>query len=110
VRASYPGNAPDTRWQSLMSKSFGGICEPGQRRQTCLSLLDNMLGLSERDKLAVALGLSIEPLKQSISRAVEKTLAPQHRKDSWNRRLPECSLSSQGFQLLWLRVMSRTRH
>jgi hypothetical protein len=77
VRASYPGNDPDTRWQSLMSKSFGGICEPGQRRDTCLSLLDDMLGLSERDKLGVALGLSIDPLKESISRAVEKTLAPQ---------------------------------
>jgi hypothetical protein len=77
ARASYPSNNPDTRWQSLMSKSFGGICEPGQRRETCLSLLDDVMGLSERDKLGVALGLSIDPLKESISRAVEKTLAPQ---------------------------------
>jgi hypothetical protein len=77
VRASYPGNDPDTRWQSLMSKSFGGICEPGQRRETCLSLLDDVMGLSELDKLGVALGLSIDPLKESISKAVEKTLAPQ---------------------------------
>ncbi len=77
VRASYPSNAPDTRWQSLMSKSFGGICEPGQRRETCLSLLDDVMGLSKWDKLGVALGLSIDPLKESISKAVEKTLAPQ---------------------------------
>jgi hypothetical protein len=77
VRASYPGNAPDTRWQSLMSKSFGGICEPGQRKETCLSLLDDVMGLSKWDKLGVALGLSIDPLKESISKAVENTLAPQ---------------------------------
>src|SRR5690242_4796501 len=32
VRASYPGNDEVPRWQRLMSKSFGGICEPGQRR------------------------------------------------------------------------------
>jgi hypothetical protein len=77
VRASYPSNDPDTRWQSLMSKSFDGICEPGQRRETCLSLLDDVMGLSKWDKLGVALGLSIDPLKESISKAVEKTLAPQ---------------------------------
>jgi hypothetical protein len=77
VRASYPGNDADTRWQRLMSKSFGGICEAGQRREDCLSLLDDVMGLSELDKLGVALGLSIDPLKESISKAVEKTLAPQ---------------------------------
>ena len=77
VRASHPGNSADTRWQRLMHKSFGGLCEPGQRRDHCLSLLDDGLGLGERDKLGVALGLSLEPLKESIARAVEKTLAPQ---------------------------------
>jgi hypothetical protein len=77
MRASYPSNDAETRWQSLMGKSFGGICEPGQRRETCLSLLDDVMGLSELDKLGVALGLSMEPLKESISKAVEKTLAPQ---------------------------------
>jgi hypothetical protein len=77
VRASYPSDAPDTRWQRLMSKSFGGLCEPGQRRENCLSLLDDVMGLSEWDKLGVALGLSIDPLKESIAKAVENTLAPQ---------------------------------
>jgi hypothetical protein len=77
VRASYPGNNEVPRWQRLMSKSFGGICEPGQRKETCLSLLDDVMGLSEWDKLGVALGLSIDPLKESIAKAVEKTLAPQ---------------------------------
>jgi hypothetical protein len=77
VRASYSSDAPDTRWQRLMSKSFGGLCEPGQRRESCLSLLDDVMGLSEWDKLGVALGLSLEPMKESISKAVENTLAPQ---------------------------------
>ncbi|HLL06191.1 MAG TPA: hypothetical protein VK539_36805 [Myxococcaceae bacterium] len=76
IRVSYPSDT-DTRWQLLMSKSFGGPCEPGQVRDDCLSLLDDVMGLSQQDKLAVALGLSLQPLKQSISRAVADTLAPQ---------------------------------
>ncbi|WP_233585685.1 hypothetical protein [Corallococcus sp. CA054B] len=35
------------------------------------------MGLSDWDKFSVALGLSLHPLKESISRAVEETLAPQ---------------------------------
>jgi hypothetical protein len=77
MRASYPSDAPDARWQSLMSKSFGGICEPGQRKESCLSLLDDVMGLSKWDKLGVGLALSIDPLKESISLAVKDTLAPQ---------------------------------
>jgi hypothetical protein len=77
VRASHPGSSADTQWQRLMRKSFSGLCEPGQRGDNCLSLLDIGPGLGEWDKLGVALGLSLEPLKESIARAVEKTLAPQ---------------------------------
>ncbi|WP_141326874.1 hypothetical protein [Myxococcus sp. AB025B] len=77
VRAAHSGNSSEARWPRLMRKSFGGLCEPGQRRDNCLSLLDDGLRLSEWDKLGVALGLSLEPLKESIARAVEKTLAPQ---------------------------------
>lgn len=77
VLASYPSDEQGARWQRLVSKSFGGLCEPGQRREDCLSLLDDVMGLSEMDKLGVAFGLSMEPLKESISQAVEKSLAPQ---------------------------------
>jgi hypothetical protein len=77
VRASYPSNDADTRRQHLMSKGFGGLCAPGQRRADCLSLLDDVVGLSEWDKLGVALGLSLEPMRESVSKAVEDTLAPQ---------------------------------
>jgi hypothetical protein len=76
VRASHSSNAADIRWHRLMRKSFGGLCVPGQARDGCLSRDDGM-GLGEWDKLGVALGLSLEPLKESIARAVEKTLAPQ---------------------------------
>lgn len=76
VRVSYPSQ-PDAHWQRLMSKSFGGFCEPGQPRDHCLSLLDDVMGLSPWDKLGVALGLSLQPLKDSISQAVSETLTPQ---------------------------------
>jgi len=42
-----------------------------------LSLLDDGMRLGEWDKLGIALALSLEPLKESIARAVENTLAPQ---------------------------------
>ncbi|WP_224368621.1 SitA5 family polymorphic toxin [Hyalangium versicolor] len=77
VRASYPSNDSDSRWQQLMSRSFGGMCKPGQRRANCLSLLDDVAGLTQWDKLGVALGLSLDPLRKSISQAVENTLAPE---------------------------------
>jgi hypothetical protein len=77
VRVSYPGDDADTRWKRLMGKSFGGVCKPGQRRDNCLSLLDDVMGLSQWDKLGVSLALSLDPLKESISKAVEDTLAPQ---------------------------------
>jgi hypothetical protein len=51
--------------------------KPGQRRDTCLSLLDDVMGLSPWDKLGVGLALSLEPLKESIALAVKDTLAPQ---------------------------------
>jgi hypothetical protein len=77
VRASYPDFNADTRWQRLMSQSFGGFCKPGQRRADCVSLLDDVMGLSQLDKLGVGMALSIDPLKESISLAVKDTLAPQ---------------------------------
>jgi hypothetical protein len=77
VHTSYPSNDVDTRWQHLMRKSFGSLCRPRQPREDCLSLLDDVMGMSKTDKLVVALGLSIEPMRESIARAVEKTLTPQ---------------------------------
>lgn len=77
VRASFPSGNANPRWQHLARKSLGGICKPGLRRDDCLSLLDDVMGLDEWDKLGVALGLSFDPLRESIARSVQDTLAPQ---------------------------------
>jgi len=34
VRASHPGHSADSRWQRLMRKSFGGLCEPASAGTT----------------------------------------------------------------------------
>nr|WP_254330146.1 hypothetical protein [Corallococcus exiguus] len=60
-----------------MRKSFGGICRANQESEDCLSLLADVSALGEADRLGVALGLSVGPLKSSIAKAVEDTLAPQ---------------------------------
>jgi hypothetical protein len=43
VRASYPSSESEVRWQRLISKSFGGLCQAGQRGENCLSVLDDMV-------------------------------------------------------------------
>jgi hypothetical protein len=77
VRVSHPGNTPDKPWQDMLRKSLGGMCRAGQSKEDCISLLDDVMGLSEEEKLAVALGLSFQPLRESIAEAVKDTLAPQ---------------------------------
>ncbi|WP_370051378.1 hypothetical protein [Corallococcus sp. AB011P] len=77
VRAAYPASTPDASWRSLMRRSFGGICRSSQEREGCLSVLTDVSALSGTDRLGVALGLSLGPLKSSIAKAVEDTLAPQ---------------------------------
>jgi hypothetical protein len=77
VRASYPGRGEDTPRQRWMRRSFGGLCAPSPRGEGCLSLRDDVTGLNPWDKLGIALGLSLEPMRESIARAVEDTLAPQ---------------------------------
>ncbi|MBN8468053.1 hypothetical protein JYJ95_16145 [Corallococcus exiguus] len=77
VRAAYPASSPDAKWRSLMRRSFGGICRTSHENEDCLSLLTDVSALSGTDKLGVALGLSVGPLKSSIAKAVEDTLAPQ---------------------------------
>lgn len=77
VRTSALLNNADTSQQQLQRKALGGLCRPRQQREGCLSLLDDMMGLNETDKLAVALSLSFEPMRESIAKAVEDTLSPQ---------------------------------
>ncbi|MDC0711101.1 hypothetical protein POL68_21710 [Stigmatella sp. ncwal1] len=77
LRTSYSSNDADTRWQRLMSKSFGGLCQKDQRESHCLSPLDDVMSLSPHGKLGLALSLSLTPMRESISRAVKDSLSPQ---------------------------------
>jgi hypothetical protein len=65
------------QWQQLAHQSLGGLCKPGQPRGTCLSLLDDVMGLGEWEKLAVGLGLSFEPMRESIAQSLDETMTPQ---------------------------------
>lgn len=77
VRASSWSSSEGARWQDLAHKGLGGLCNPGQPKNHCLSVLDDLMGLSELDKLGIALGLSFDPMRESIAAAVQDTLAPQ---------------------------------
>jgi anti-sigma factor RsiW len=77
VRTSSSSATAGPQWHRMVGKSFGGVCKAGQSKEGCLSLLDDVMGLRERDKLAVALGLSFDTMRESIARVVEDTLAPQ---------------------------------
>ncbi|AFE05646.1 hypothetical protein COCOR_04124 [Corallococcus coralloides DSM 2259] len=78
LRASRPGDWVRVSYSTgETDRAFGGFCEPGLRRGDCISLLEDVMGLSDWDKFGVALALSLDPLRESISRAVEETLAPQ---------------------------------
>ncbi|HYH99114.1 hypothetical protein [Hyalangium sp.] len=73
--SSSPTQAP--RWQDLARKGLGGLCKAGQPKDDCLSVLDDVMGFSQWDKLGIALGLSFDPMRESIAHAVQNTLAPQ---------------------------------
>ncbi|HEX8697519.1 MAG TPA: hypothetical protein VF815_01650 [Myxococcaceae bacterium] len=75
VRASFSPPAGDTSY--WLGKALGGPCRPGQPRNECVSLLDDVMGLSSTEKLALGLGLSLQPMRESIARALEDTLTPQ---------------------------------
>ncbi len=63
--------------QHLARMRLGGVCKAGQPKEDCLSLLDDVIGLSEWDKLVVTLSLSFDPMRESIAEAVRDTLSPQ---------------------------------
>lgn len=75
VRASHSPPAEDTAY--WFGKALGGPCRPGQPRNECVSLLDEVMGLSQGEKLVLGLGMSLQPMRQSIARALEDTMTPQ---------------------------------
>ena len=75
VRASHSPPAGDSAY--WLGKALGGPCRPGQPRSECVSLLDEVMGLSQGEKLVLGLGMSLQPMRQSIARALEDTMTPQ---------------------------------
>jgi hypothetical protein len=75
VRASF--SPPEGNTSYWLGKALGGPCQPGQSRNGCVSLLDDVMGLSQGEKLALGLGLSLRPMRESIARALEDTMTPQ---------------------------------
>jgi hypothetical protein len=74
---AYRGNDADTPGQYRMSRNFDGLRETRQGEEVAHSLHADVTGLNEWNKMGVALSLSLGPLRESISKAVEKTLSPQ---------------------------------
>jgi hypothetical protein len=75
VRPASLSTAGDTSY--WLGKALGGPCQPGQPREHCLSLLDDVMGLRPWEKLTLGLGLSLRPMRESIARALDDTMTPQ---------------------------------
>ncbi|WP_164021522.1 AHH domain-containing protein [Pyxidicoccus trucidator] len=76
VRASTRGSILDRALRSTLHKDYGRWCRAHEGPGDCLSLLENGLGFDDRSRLALALGLSLDPMHESIADAVEETLNP----------------------------------
>jgi hypothetical protein len=70
------GATADSVWQRALRKDYGRWCRAYEAPGDCLSLLEDGLGFSSTDKLAVSLGLSLAPLHESIAQALEDTFSP----------------------------------
>ncbi|NMO20908.1 hypothetical protein HPC49_27320 [Pyxidicoccus fallax] len=70
------GAAMDGMWQLALRRDYGRWCRAYEAPGDCLSLLEDGLGFSATDKLAVALGLSLDPMHESIAEALEDTFSP----------------------------------
>jgi hypothetical protein len=77
VRTSSPRVSEQATTGYWVGKALGGPCRPGQPRDQCLSLLDDVMGLRPWEKVAMGLGLSLAPMRESIARAMEETMTPQ---------------------------------
>ncbi|MCP3144191.1 AHH domain-containing protein [Pyxidicoccus xibeiensis] len=76
VRASTHGSVMDGALRSALRRDYGRWCHAHEGPSDCLSLLEDGLGLGATDRLQLSLGLSLEPMHESIADAVEDTLNP----------------------------------
>jgi hypothetical protein len=75
VRATTWAEA-DRTWQLALRKDYGRWCQAYEAPGDCLSLLEDGLGFSAVDRLSLALGLSLDPMHESIADALEDTVNP----------------------------------
>lgn len=75
-RASSQGATMDRALQGTLRRNYGRWCQAHEGPGDCLSLLEDGLGFTREDKLAMALGLSLDPMRESIAEAVKDTFDP----------------------------------
>ncbi|WP_434782007.1 restriction endonuclease fold toxin 5 domain-containing protein [Corallococcus caeni] len=60
----------------MLRERYGRWCRAHEAPGDCLSLLEDGAGFGELDRLTLAVGMSLEPLRASIGDALEDTLNP----------------------------------
>ncbi|NOK22879.1 SitA5 family polymorphic toxin [Corallococcus carmarthensis] len=60
----------------MLRDRYGRWCRAHEAPGDCLSLLEDGAGFSEMDRLTLAVGMSLEPLRASIGEALQDTLNP----------------------------------
>ncbi|QSQ23321.1 restriction endonuclease fold toxin 5 domain-containing protein [Pyxidicoccus parkwayensis] len=66
----------DRAWQLALRKDYGRWCRAYEAPGDCLSLLEDGLGFTSMDRLAMALGLSMDPMHESLAEALRDTFSP----------------------------------
>ncbi|WAS87207.1 MULTISPECIES: restriction endonuclease fold toxin 5 domain-containing protein [unclassified Corallococcus] len=61
----------------MLRDGYGRWCRAHEASGDCLSLLEDGAGFSELDRLTLAVGMSLEPLRASIGAALQDTLSPE---------------------------------
>ncbi|RKH17278.1 hypothetical protein D7V77_35995 [Corallococcus sp. CA041A] len=61
----------------MLRDGYGRWCRAHEAPGDCLSLLENGAGFGELDRLTLAVGMSLDPLRASIGAALQDTLNPE---------------------------------
>ncbi|NPC75082.1 hypothetical protein HPP05_35570 [Corallococcus exiguus] len=61
----------------MLRDGYGRWCRAHEAPGDCLSLLEDGAGFSELDRLTLAVGMSLDPLRASIGAALQDTLNPE---------------------------------
>jgi hypothetical protein len=77
VRAGAWGPAADATWQQVLRKDYGRWCQARESAGDCLSLLEDGLGMGEMDRLTMAMGFAVDPMREAVFEAVRETLNPR---------------------------------